>query len=67
MLIHPQLKSATVATMALFFCLAARAGDVIGVLDLPGDAPNAVPEPGTWALLGIAAAVAAVVGRKKRK
>lgn len=67
MSIRSQLKPAAVAAMSMLFCLAARAADVIGVLDLPGDAPNAVPEPGTWALLAIAAAAAVAVSRKKRK
>lgn len=34
---------------------------------LPPGSPNSVPEPGTWALVGLAAAVGLVVSRKRRK
>lgn len=39
--------------------LAAHAGTIVP--------PNQVPEPGTWALIGLAAAVGVVVSRNRRK
>ena len=57
--------AAVVATSALV-SLAARAGELGALVD-PGGPPNAIPEPGTWALVGLAVAVAALVSRKKRK
>jgi hypothetical protein len=32
-----------------------------------GEVPNAVPEPGTWALIALAGAIGVVVARNKRK
>lgn len=51
---------------------AAVIGAVIALLSTAATAgisapPNAVPEPGTWALIGLAAAIGFVVTRNKRK
>ena len=47
------------ATMASF---AAHAADPPGGPLLP----NTVPEPGAWALIGLAAAIGAIVSRKRK-
>ena len=51
------------ASLASF---AAYADDAPG--GLPGGLPDAnnVPEPGAWALIGLAAAVGAIVSRKRK-
>lgn len=47
------------AALATFSPLASFAGTIIP--------PNAVPEPGTWALVALAGAIGVVVARNKRK
>lgn len=51
--------AAVVGAFFAFLSTAATAGFVAP--------PNAVPEPGTWALVGLAAAIGFVVTRNKRK
>lgn len=54
-----KLFTAAAALAGLMFTLAAQAGD--------GGTGNNVPEPGTWALVGLAAAIGWAVTRSKRK
>jgi hypothetical protein len=52
-----KLFTAAAALASLMFTMAAHAGAP----------PNPVPEPGTWALVGLAAVVGWVAARGKRK
>ena len=47
------------AVASSLFCLTVQAGTA--------GPPNTVPEPGTWALVGLAAAVGLLVSRNRRK
>lgn len=53
-----QLHTAAAALAGLMFTMAAHAG---------GPVVGTVPEPGTWALVGLAAAIGWAVTRGKRK
>ena len=57
MSIRSKFIAASVATSAMLVSVAAHAGDL----------PNVVPEPGTLALVGLAAVVGIVVSRNRRK
>ena len=59
MSIRSKLTAAAVATSSMLVSLAAHAGVAIP--------PNVVPEPGTLALVGLAAVVGIVVARNRRK
>jgi PEP-CTERM motif len=52
------------AAASLLATASAFAADIGGPLDGP---PNLIPEPGTWALMGVAIAAAAWASRGKRK
>ncbi len=52
-----RLLSTSAALASIFVSTAAFAGAL----------PSAVPEPGTWALVGLAAAIGWAVTRSKRK
>jgi hypothetical protein len=54
-----KLFTAAAALAGLLSTMAAQAGDTGG--------GNNVPEPGTWALVGLAAAIGYAVTRSKRK
>ena len=54
MLIRSKITTAAMAVAAMLASTSAFAG-------------TTVPEPGTWALLGLAAAIGIAVSRKKRK
>jgi PEP-CTERM motif len=56
MLIRTRILSAITGALALLLTASAHAGT-----------PVDMPEPGTWALLGLAAAIGIAVSRKKRK
>lgn len=66
MSIASKLSFAAVAAASALASLAAHAVELSALAD-PGGPPNAIPEPGTWALVGLAVAAAALVSRKKRK
>lgn len=53
-----KLFTAAAALAGLLATMAAQAGE---------PAPSSVPEPGTWALVGLAAAIGWAVTRSKRK
>jgi hypothetical protein len=57
MSIRTKIIAASVATSSMFAAFAAHAGT----------APQVVPEPGTFALVGLAAVVGIVVSRNRRK
>jgi len=59
MSIRSKLIVAAVATSAMVVSAAAHAGAFVP--------PNVVPEPGTLALVGLAAVVGIVVARNRRK
>jgi hypothetical protein len=46
---------------------AAAASMLVAVAAHAGEPPNAVPEPATWALVGLAAVIGIVVSRNRRK
>ena len=51
----------------LFTATAALAGLMVTMAAHAGGPPGTVPEPGTWALVGLAAAVGWLAARGKRK
>jgi uncharacterized membrane protein len=57
MSIRSKLIAASVATSSMLVAVAAHAGTI----------SNTVPEPGTFALVGLAAVVGIVVSRNRRK
>lgn len=58
MSIRSKLVPSVVAVISMLATLSAHAG---------GNMTHDVPEPGTWALVGLAAAVGAWVSHKRRK
>ena len=55
---HSKIVTAIAALSGLMFSLSSHAGSPI---------PNDVPEPGTWALVGLAGVIGWAVTRSKRK
>jgi hypothetical protein len=60
----PTVTRAALAAASMLVTASAFANDLGGPLDGP---PNLIPEPGTWALMGVAAAAAAWASRRKKK